>query len=71
MTDLHFSRKTLISKKDKQLSFSFSNENIMLGCLEDKYYLNFSGWSSERKTIQIYHQYTIYRRQISNYEGNL
>ena len=32
-----------MSKKDKQLSFSFSNENIMLGCLEDKYYLNFSG----------------------------
>ena len=24
-----------MSKKDKRLSFSFSNENVMLGCLED------------------------------------
>ena len=29
-----------MSKKDKQSSFSFSNEKFMLGCLEDKYFLN-------------------------------
>ena len=31
-----------MAKKDKRLSFSFSNEKFMLGCLGDKYFLNFS-----------------------------
>ena len=30
-----------MSKKDKPQLLSFSNEKFMLGCLEDKYFLNF------------------------------
>ena len=36
-----------MSKKDKGASFSFTNEKFMLGCLDDKYFLNFSAWPKE------------------------
>ena len=47
MTNFPFSRKILMSKKDKRPSFSFSNEKLMLGCLEEKYFLDFSAWLRE------------------------
>ena len=59
-----------MSKKDKRPSFSFSNENFMLGCFEDKYFLNFL-LDRGRKTSQIFDQHTVYIRQASNYEGSL
>ena len=47
-----------MSKKDKRPSFSFSNEKLMLGCLEGKSFETFL-LDRERKTIQIYHQHTV------------
>ena len=47
----------LTSKKGKQPSSSFSIENFMLGCLDDKYALNWSAWSGEKNsTEKIYQQ---------------
>ena len=47
----------LISKKVKRPSSSFSIENFMLGCLDDKYALNWSAWSGEKNsTEKIYQQ---------------
>ena len=37
----------LISEKGKRPSSSFSIENFMLGCLDDKYFLNLSALSGE------------------------
>ena len=48
----------------KRSSFFFSNEKYTLGCLEDKIL-------RKRKTIQIYHQHTVYGRLASNNESNL
>ena len=42
----------------------------MLGCLEDKYSLNFLH-HQERKTIKMCHQHNVYRRHVSIYKGNL
>ena len=54
----------LTSKKGKQLSSSFSIENFMLGCLEDKYSLNLSAWSGEENSTNV-HRYNAYRYNVS------
>ena len=49
----------LISKKGKQPSSSFSTENFMLGCLDDKYCQNLTAWSGEDNStnmLSIYRQ---------------
>ena len=43
----------LISEKGKRPSSSFSIENFMLGCLDDKYSLNLSAWSGEENSTNI------------------
>ena len=48
-----------MSKKDKQPSFSFSNEKFMLGCFKDKYILNFSAWSSEESNTNMSSTYQL------------
>ena len=41
------------TKKAKQPSSSFSIENFMLGCLDDKYSLNLSAWSGQKNSTNI------------------
>ena len=41
----------LTSKKGKQSSYSV--ENVMLGCLDDKHSLNLSAWSGEENSTNI------------------
>ena len=54
VTNFPFSRKTLMSKKDKRPSFSFFNVKFMLGCLEDEYFLNSSAWLRVKNNTNIY-----------------
>ena len=42
-----------MSKIYKRTSFSFSNEKFMLGCLEDKHFLNLSAGLREENNTNI------------------
>ena len=53
VANFSFSQKMLTSEKGKQTSFSFSIEKSMLGCLDDKYFLNLSACSGKENSANM------------------